>query len=1020
LSGSAQELINLFIRPPANSVYFVITVVLCLVSLLMVIGHEAHRSQGDHYRRYSFALGLVVLSWVLPLIIAIFSLANNTPVIGILPPLERFTILITLSLTMWMFAPPYTAITRFTQIVFIAGVVALVITVAQWTAIATQTDFNLSTFAIWWTFAHSLLAILGVLLMIRHFITVEDSPLKLVFFVIFGVGAIFTLIQTAQGNLIGNDAGGMRMSMVIGLFLLPMLIYRDIVRDYQLFLIDAKNAPAPQLIPPPIEPAPISPAMRESVQLLRALGVMLDSTTSTLPQAILKAVIDMVKVDVAALLRFKDANYADVVVAYDRIFEREFSGMSINLNQQPTLVNSVERRSQRSLLPDRNYDELRDLYTRLDIEAMGPAYFQPLSKDNQVISVLMIALPYTMRELTKAEESLLQGIAVIAANLLQLAYVAQDAQMMAEENAIQQMVNRALNMQPVNDAERKSRQNLQAELDLARQQIANLNSEIETLKSAVNKEQKRVSDELSESQEGLSVSQKMVALNTNNEALRRERDELIHKLQQAEVALHAALNTSDENRYQDYIEGLRREKASLEAQKIALQVQLDELRANDRVIMPSDFKDMLDRMILERDELVKERDSLELRLNAVNEQLSQIGVEQGIDGLVLLVSRLTDQRSELQTQNTTLQTNLAALLAEHERLQNLREQEQARDNTIQALQKELQNLANDREAALRQRDMLQAEFDAVKNNLKVFKAKWAQLQAQADAYAKELQKYRQQQSPTINGQPIIQEHQQHEQTEAIAKYTTENADLLLALIQELRTPMTSITGYVDLLLSEASGILGEMQRKFLQRVATNVNRLGLMLDDLIQITELDTGHLSFKPAPINIGNLIEDIITNTALHFREKGLTVNLSVQDNIPEIEADRDAIEQVFMQLLNNAFLVSPPNSQIGIRASKRQASLNGDDKIDCLLVTIEDKGGGIAEEDIPRVFARKYKAQNPLIAGLGDTGVGLSVAKALIEAQNGRLWVESQMNVGSRFSFLLPINPMPIAPKAMTNES
>nr|MCU0480422.1 ATP-binding protein [Anaerolineae bacterium] len=830
---------------------------------------------------------------------------------------------------------------------------------------------------------------------------------KLVYFFILGIGAVFTLIQTTQGNLIGNDAGAMRIAMVIGTALLPMFLYREIVNDLNTSLITVRaHTPTPPPPPAPVasEVPALSPAGRESVQLLRALGIMLDSTSATLPNAILKAVIDMIKVDVAALLRFKDANYADVISAYDRIFERESSGMSINLNNQPTLVNSFERRAQRPLLIDRNHDELHDLYTRLDIEAMGPAYFQPLTKDNQVVSVLVVALPYTNRELTKAEESLLKGIGVIAANLLQLAYVAQDARMIAEENAIQQMVSRALTMQPVNDAERKSKQNLQADLDEARQQIAKLNGEIDRLKSAVNREQKRVSDELGDSQEALSVSQRMLALNVTNETLRQERDTLIHQLQQAEVALHAALNTPDENRYKDYVENLRHEKASLEAQKVALQVQLDELRANDRLMMPSDFKDMIDRMIIDRDNLIKERDALELRLNGVNEQLREIGVEQGTDGLVKLVAQLTDQRSDLQTQNNALQINFATLLAEREQLKNQHEHQQERDTLIQNLRAELQNLANDREVAIRQRDDIRTEFDTVKQNLRVFKAKWAQLQAQVDAYAKENRALRGHQPISPTEQVSI------DMVQSVSKYATENADLLLALVQELRTPMTSITGYVDLLLSEASGILGEMQRKFLQRVATNVNRLGLMLDDLIQITELDTGHLSFKPAPINIPNLIEDIITHTSLHFREKGLTVNLNVHDNIPDIEADKDAIEQVFLQLLNNAFLVSPPNSQIGIRASKRHASINGDDKIDCLMVTIEDKGGGITEEDIPRVFARKYKAKNPLISGLGDTGVGLSVAKALIEAQGGQLWVESRTNIGSSFSFLLPIhNPL-----------
>ncbi len=1007
MSGSAQELLNLFIRPPANSVYFVIIVAVCFICFLMCLGRESYDSQNTQYKRLTLAFIGMTLAWVLPLIVAIFSLINGTIATPLLPPLERFAITITILLTLWMFALPHPILNRFTQLGLGLSVVGLLISTIQWSELTTQTDFNLSALAISWTFAHSLLAILGVLLVVRYFIQIPDSPLKFVYFFILGMSAIYTLIQTTQGNLIGDDSGAMRLGMIVGILLLPMLLYRHIVSDLNASLMKAQASGTPTPLPAPTivqETPTMSPAGRESVQLLRALGIMLDSTSNTLPNAILKAVIDMLKVDVAVLLRSKDANYADVVMAYDRVFEREFFGMSINLNNQPTLVNSMERRAQRPLLPERNQDELHDLYTRLDIETMGPAYIQPLTKDNQVISMLVVALPYTTRELTKSDESLLKGIAVIAANLLQLAYVAQDAKLMAEENTIQQMVSRALNMQPVNETEQKVKLSLQTKLDQARQQLLLLTNEIDTLKSAVNVEQKRVSDELGDSQEALSVSQRMSALNVTNEVLRQERDTLLHRLQQAEVALHGALNTPDESRYKDYIESLKHEKASLEVQRTTLQVQLDELRANDRLMIPSDFKEMIDRMILERDNLIKERDSLDLRLTSVHQQLSEIGIEEGADGLVKLVAKLTDQRSDLQSQNSELQTNLAALLTERSRLQNLHEHEHERDTTIHALQTELQNLANDREVAIRQRDVVRAEFDTVKQNLKVFKAKWAQLQAQADGYAKELHAIRNNQpitSPTPLSSDIL------DNALSSSKYVADNADLLLALVQELRTPMTSITGYVDLLLSEASGILGEMQRKFLQRVATNVNRLGLMLDDLIQITELDTGHLSFSPAPINIPNMIEDIITNTALHFREKGLTVNLNVHDNIPDIEADKDAIEQVFMQLLNNAFLVSPPNSQIGIRASKRHASLDGDEKTDCLLITIEDKGGGISEDDIPRVFARKYKAQNPLIDGLGDTGVGLSIAKALIEAQGGRLWVESRTNIGSSFSFLLPVN-------------
>src|SRR5690606_33827759 len=87
----------------------------------------------------------------------------------------------------------------------------------------------------------------------------------------------------------------------------------------------------------------------------------------------------------------------------------------------------------------------------------------------------------------------------------------------------------------------------------------------------------------------------------------------------------------------------------------------------------------------------------------------------------------------------------------------------------------------------------------------------------------------------------------------------------------------------------------------------------------------------------------------------------------------------------------------------------AMNGqvDELADSLYVAIEDRGGGIADEDHARVFARKYKADNPLIAGLGDTGVGLSIAKALVEAHGGKLWLETRPGVGSVFSFALPLN-------------
>jgi len=202
-----------------------------------------------------------------------------------------------------------------------------------------------------------------------------------------------------------------------------------------------------------------------------------------------------------------------------------------------------------------------------------------------------------------------------------------------------------------------------------------------------------------------------------------------------------------------------------------------------------------------------------------------------------------------------------------------------------------------------------------------------------------------------------------------------------------------------------------MQRRFLQRVSANVARLSSMLNDLNRITALDTGQFELVLQPVDVIALIEDAITGSSGQFREKELSVHLNLDDETQMVQADADAISQVIGQLLTNAYLASPPGSEIVVSARQQFENLsqNGSKEYaDVLFVAIEDRGGGIALEDQARVFARKYKAENPLIQGLGDTGVGLSIAKALIEAHGGRLWLETEENVGTVFKFVLPVAP------------
>jgi len=233
------------------------------------------------------------------------------------------------------------------------------------------------------------------------------------------------------------------------------------------------------------------------------------------------------------------------------------------------------------------------------------------------------------------------------------------------------------------------------------------------------------------------------------------------------------------------------------------------------------------------------------------------------------------------------------------------------------------------------------------------------------------------------------------------------SEVVISLIHELRTPMTSITGYTDLLLGEAVGILGEMQRQFLQRVKANIERMGGLLEDLVRVAAIDTGQVSLSPEPVDLISIIEDAIMSLSGQFGERKLAVHMDMPSELPPISADRDSLYQIVLRLLSNASQCSEPGTEILVRSRVEEYSTQAEGIPNYLFVSVTDTGGGIAPEDQRRVFQRLYRADNPLINGLGDTGVGLSIAKALVEAQGGRIWVESDMGKGSTFSFILPLS-------------
>jgi signal transduction histidine kinase len=239
------------------------------------------------------------------------------------------------------------------------------------------------------------------------------------------------------------------------------------------------------------------------------------------------------------------------------------------------------------------------------------------------------------------------------------------------------------------------------------------------------------------------------------------------------------------------------------------------------------------------------------------------------------------------------------------------------------------------------------------------------------------------------------------------------SQVVSSLVHELRTPMTSIAGYADLLMGEQAGLLEAAQRDFVQRIKSNSERMGALLEHIVQVTKVTEQPDQAEPVRelVNVQEAIETAISAVITQIREKKLLLELDVAHGIPELEMDGGDLSQIMTSLLINACHSSGNNGRVAITARAHSilgASKNGKaEAIDFVKLTVSDSGEGIGTDDRPRVFDPQYRADNPLISGLGDTGVALAVARTLTEDNGGRIWVDSEIGVGSTFSTLFPIN-------------
>lgn len=216
---------------------------------------------------------------------------------------------------------------------------------------------------------------------------------------------------------------------------------------------------------------------------------------------------------------------------------------------------------------------------------------------------------------------------------------------------------------------------------------------------------------------------------------------------------------------------------------------------------------------------------------------------------------------------------------------------------------------------------------------------------------------------------------------------------------ELRTPLTSIKGYVDLILDGDAGEVNEIQREFLGIVKENSDRLVQLINDMLDISRIESGRIHLKVEPQYLPDLIGGVADTFRAVLAQSGREAHLSLPDGLPPVAADSDRVRQVLINLLSNAIKYSPEGGDVTVAAAECGGMVR---------ISVADEGLGISDEDQRLLFTKFYRVDSAITREIGGTGLGLSICKSIIELLGGEIGVDSALGEGSTFWFTLPVAP------------
>lgn len=222
-------------------------------------------------------------------------------------------------------------------------------------------------------------------------------------------------------------------------------------------------------------------------------------------------------------------------------------------------------------------------------------------------------------------------------------------------------------------------------------------------------------------------------------------------------------------------------------------------------------------------------------------------------------------------------------------------------------------------------------------------------------------------------------------------------EVISIVSHQFKTPLSAIKGYLEVLIVEDLGKINEKQKEYLEGAMQNTLRMIELVKDLLDVSRIEQGELDFKTKPSNLEKIVRKIIKEFSSFVRAKNSTIYFKSLNKIPIINIDPLKIEQVISNLISNAIKYNKRKGKIDVYLERKGSEV---------IFHCKDNGIGISKPDKKKVFNKFYRSEKAIMLATGGSGLGLFIAKAIIEKSKGKIWFESKRGEGSSFCFSLPI--------------